>query len=368
MFKLRIINAIVSALISALLVNASAALGQEASKSSVDENGTLHVGSESIPYSDLASPQARRNFIEFTRGIEILVGKSQKGELSIQEKRELLDRILAIQGVERLRKVFAVDITSVMIAGVRADVIVPAGGIAPVNKHRVLISLHGGGMQIGGRYEGQMESIPIASTGAVKVIAVDYRMAPESHHPAASEDVAKVYRELLKSYPPENIGIYGCSAGAWLTGAAVAWFQTHGLPRPGAIGMFGWGLAGDHVGDSNYYFTGGRPAVPRESFEKDPYLLDADRTDPMVSPMRDSSLLSHFPPSLLISGTRDVGLSQVVYTHSRLVDLGVKADLHIWEGAAHCSYTEPVVDPDVPENRQAWSVITRFFGEHLGRK
>lgn len=67
-------------------------------------------------------------------------------------------------------------------------------------------------------------------------------MAPEWYFPAASEDVAKVYRELLKSYRPENIGIYGCSAGAGLTSQAVAWFQTHGLPHPPAWLARIWGL------------------------------------------------------------------------------------------------------------------------------
>ena len=44
-----------------------------------------------------------------------------------------------------------------------------------------------------------LESVPIASLGGYKVITVNYRMAPEATHPAAVEDVATVYRELLKS-------------------------------------------------------------------------------------------------------------------------------------------------------------------------
>ena len=79
--------------------------------------------------------------------------------------------------------------------------------------------------------------MPIAALGRIKVVSLDYRQGPEHRHPAASEDVAAAYRELLKTYRPENIGIYGCSAGGMLAGMSVAWFQRHGLPRPGAVGI-----------------------------------------------------------------------------------------------------------------------------------
>jgi epsilon-lactone hydrolase len=96
-----------------------------------------------------------------------------------------------------------------------------------------LINLHEGGFVFGGRWGGQIESIPIAAVGKFKVMSVDYRMAPEHRFPAASGDVAAVYRELLNTYQPKNIGIYGCSACGLLTAQAVAWLQKEGLPPPG---------------------------------------------------------------------------------------------------------------------------------------
>lgn len=369
MLHTRGIIAICGAL-SVSLFAAPDACSQEASLPSVDDDGTLHVGGEAIPYSDLASPEAKRNFIENIRGgnkVRELLTKDS----SIHEVRGVVDRLRMIPGLERLRKVFPVDITPSKIAGVQTDVITPAGGIAPTNRRRVLINLHGGSMIVGARYGGQMESVPIASLGAIKVITVDYRMAPEWTHPAASEDLANVYRELLKSYRPENVGIYGCSAGAWLAGQSIGWFQAHALPRPGAIGMFGWAplIGSGPVGDSNYIFTGGQPIFTPKIFnETYPYFKGVNWNDPLVSPAHYSSVLRKFPPTLLISGTRDIGLSPVLYTHSHLVDLGVDAELHVWEGAFHCSFAQPTVDPDVPETRQVWTVITRFFDKHLGKK
>ncbi len=61
-------------------------------------------------------------------------------------------------------------------------------------------------------------------------------------------------------------------------------------------------------------------------------------------PAGSPEIKRQFPPSLLISGTRDPALSSTVFTHAALVDLGVDAELHIWEGAPHCSFAQPFAD------------------------
>ena len=102
---------------------------------------------------------------------------------------------------------------------------------------RVLIDVHGGGFLENARTESHLESVPVASIGKIKVISIDYRMGPEYVLPAASEDVAAVYQELLKEFKPTNIGLYGSSGGAMLVAQAVALFQQEKLPLPGAIGI-----------------------------------------------------------------------------------------------------------------------------------
>ena len=75
---------------------------------------------------------------------------------------------------------------------------------------KVLLNLHGGGFNSdSGSYT---ESIPIASYSGVKVVAVLYRLSPEAKFPAAVDDSIAVYKELLKTYKPEHIVIYGTSA------------------------------------------------------------------------------------------------------------------------------------------------------------
>lgn len=115
--------------------------------------------------------------------------------------------------------------------------------------------------------------------------------------------MAAVYAELLKTYKPHNIGIYGCSAGGTLTAEAVAWFQSHGLPRPGAIGIFCSG-AGPGVGGYSAVIApvlNGRapPAVIDMYAEAKaaPYFAGADFRNPMVSPVESLTVLAKFPPA-----------------------------------------------------------------------
>ena len=348
--------------------------------SAIDADATVHSPALAIPFSSLSSTEQEKFFMNYFAHDSSceLDGR----EHDINDIRRELDDCLRV-GIAKLRATFPVDIKPRGIAGVQTDVIEPAGGIVARNKRRVLINLHGGGFMVGGGLGGQMESIPIAALSAIKVICVDYREGPEHKFPTASEDVAAVYQELLKSYPAKNIGIYGCSAGGVLTAESVAWFQTHGLPRPGAIGIFGAGALLPIAGDSNYLgpvLTGGRGPIdatwsyrstkPESDAKKIMPYFDVPELiikDPLVSPAYFPSVLAKFPPSLIISGTRDFELSPAVYTHSQLVKQGINADLHVWEGATHCAFGQPVADASVPETREAWDVTVKFFDKNLGK-
>ena len=82
------------------------------------------------------------------------------------------------------------------------------------------------------------ETIPIAYYARIPVVAALYRLAPEHPFPAAADDAVAVYRELLKTHKPEQIAIYGTSAGAILTGEVAVRLKQSSLPEPAALGIF----------------------------------------------------------------------------------------------------------------------------------
>jgi monoterpene epsilon-lactone hydrolase len=322
-------------------------------------SGTVHISSADIPYSTLASDTARSKFSNM-----IAMPSGPPPGSSIAEQRQFFDAF-NLDLSQKMQRRYGVRIKADRIGGVPVDIVIPSQGIAARNKARVLINLHGGAFMWGAHDGGLVESIPIASVGRIKVITVDYREAPENVFPAASEDVAAVYTALLKQYPAKNIGIYGCSAGGILTAEAVAWIVSHSLSKPGAVGTL-CGSALDIQGDSAFLGgpLSGQPFSENPLSARDlPYFKGADLKDAMVFPGESSVLLAQFPPTLLISGSRDFAMSSVVRSHALLVEAKVDAELHIYEGMWHAF----VIYPELPESQAAYLVITRFFDRHLGQ-
>lgn len=328
----------------------------------VDADGTVHVPAYALPVSEFLSPAARAYLVEHLKPDPALLraGGADNGVPPL------------IAGyLKRQNETFAVERREILLGGVRAYDYTPREGIARANRRRVLINLHGGGFM--GCWPGcaELESIPVAAMGHIRVVSLDYRQSPQHRHPAASEDVAAAYRALLKDYAPQNIGIYGCSAGGMLTGMAVAWFQKENLPRPGAVGVLcsGLTLAGDGFGGDSSYTTpaigdGRPPPRPGQTVLNMPYFAAASANDPLASPASSASVLARFPPTLMLSGTRSFDLSATAYTHGLLVKAGVEAELHVSEGMFHGFF----YNTDVPESRDAYALIVRFFDRHLGKR
>jgi acetyl esterase/lipase len=312
-----------------------------------------------VPFSNLVSEEAKRAFI---RLLSVSPPKADKGIAAQRAFYRHYNDVFA----NRMKELFPVTITEEKIEGVSTEMILPREGVSDANRSKVLINLHGGGFLWGEGSGGEVESIPIASMGRIKVITIFYRQAPESKFPAASQDVAAVYRSLLSKYEPGNIGIYGCSAGGILTAESIAWFNKVGLPMPGAIGTFcGFGAKFD--GDSAFLgprLTGSPDPKAESNIPLSlPYFEGADPTDPLVLPIVSPELLAKFPPTLLIGGSRDLSVSSLFHAQRELTKCGVEADLHVWDGMWHAFF----VDPDLPESKEVYRVIVQFFSTHLGR-
>lgn len=349
-----------------LLVGGRIVSGSPSSNGS-PADGTVEINRVSVPLSSLLSPEARAYMIHLIEDHPFRGGPSQ--EEDIKGFRAHQDEIMN-SFLDPIRHRYPVKIESKLIAGIYTQIVTPEAGISKRNLHNVLINLHGGGFVSGARTSSLIESIPIAATEKIKVVTVDYRMWPDAKFPAASADVAAVYTELLKQYAPQHIGIYGCSAGGMLSGMSIAWFHKYKLPNPAAVGVLCASLGDMFAGDSAHLAgplngmtmppgSGSHPAAPpRGGFA---YLNDADLKDPLVFPINSGELLSQFPPTLLLTSTRGFEFSSVLNTNNALVRAGVDSELHVWDGLPHAFW----YDSDLPESREVYNVIARFFDRHL---
>jgi monoterpene epsilon-lactone hydrolase len=191
------------------------------------------------------------------------------------------------------------------------------------------------------------------------------RLAPEHPFPAAVDDAVAVYKELLTTYKPQNIGIYGTSAGAVLTAEVAVESRRVGLPLPAALGIFSGSGDMSQPGDSEAFFTlrglVGDIQLPSRGPRNNPYVGTRDPKDPMLSPLYAD--LKGFPPALLVTSTRDFLLSGTTILHRAYLRAGVDAQLVVLEAPTHAFWNEY----ELPESKEALDIMAKFFNERLGR-
>lgn len=313
-----------------------------------------------FPPPSTLSRAARAAFAEFvTRGDPPLTG-------DIADVRRTFDAAWVQPAVDRWSARSAFKVEETTIAGVRTDVVTPSGGLTADRETQVLISLHGGGFVVGGGGPGGLaEAVPLTVAGGFRVVAVDYRMAPEETHPAALDDLLGVYEALTVTYDPERIGVYGTSAGAVLAGQLVGRLQRQGRPGPGAVMLMAaraspvFAASDCSVWAMNPMggFLGSTAIPPMRS-----YLSAEHLQDPELRPLDDPEVAGAFPPTRLVSSTRDTALASVLAAHAQLLDAGVEVELDVRDGFGHGFF---VLWPDLPESQSVWRAAARFFDRRL---
>jgi acetyl esterase/lipase len=317
-----------------------------------DPDGTAHI-TRVIPMPSTISAEAQK-------WLDSLDQQKVGPPETLAERRTHTDAWRKMDSAEA-RKLYPVNVEETTTAGVRTDIITP---LSTTDGKRVLINLHGGGFNSDSG--SLIEGIPIAYLAKIKVVSVYYRLAPENPFPAAVDDVVAVYKELLKTYQPHNIGIFGTSAGAILTGEVAVRLRQLGLPLPAALGIFSGFGDFSRPGDSWQMFTlnglPGRmePIDPRH-LPDDAYVGKTDRKDPVLSPIFAD--LHGMPPTLLVTSTRDILLSGTATLHRALLRAGDDAQLVVFEALPHAFWYHF----QLPETKEALELMAKFFDEKVGR-
>ena len=321
------------------------------------EGGVVDLGRIKLPVPNSVSPEA-----------QTFLASNPWGEtpetdepIAMWETRDATDAAFRMLN-EYALMIWPCDIEETAIKGVRCHRI--RNKDAPeALKNKVMINLHGGGFVIGSGALG--EAIPIAGETGIEVVAVDYRLAPEHLFPAAVDDVLAVYKHLLQDHAPQDIAIFGTSAGGFLTAMTIMRLKKECLPLPCCCGVFTAGGDIANLGETFNYLTLngfyshiGLP-MSHPLCERAVFVGDADLDDPLVAPIKGD--LSDFPPTLLVSGTRDAVLSSATMFHRALRRAGRDADLFVFEAMPHAHW----YNFQLPEAREAIDVMAQFFSKHL---
>lgn len=247
-------------------------------------------------------------------------------EMTVEQWREAYDGLGAL-----LPAAEGVAVESTDAGGVPAEWIGTGDG-------PVVVYVHGGGYCIGSLDSHRSMLTHLASAVDGRVLAVDYRLAPEHPFPAALDDACAAYRWALdQGLEPGRAVIGGDSAGGGLTLATLLALRDAGDPLPAAgVCLSPWA----DLTQSGATITENAdidPMVRAEDLERwtAAYAADADPASPSISPVFAD--LSGLPALLVEVGTAEVLLDDARRVAARARDAGVDVTtfegpdlIHVW--------------------------------------
>jgi monoterpene epsilon-lactone hydrolase len=238
--------------------------------------------------------------------------------------------------------------------------------IAPAHapKDKAILYFHGGGFRIGSVASHRELIAQIAEKSGCRVLAINYRLAPEHRFPAALDDALAAYGWMRdQGLKPGNIAFAGDSAGGNLVLAAMLALRERGLPLPVAgMLMSPWT---DLAATGASYTT----RAEADPIHQRPMILalaknylgeQGDPSDPLASPLYAD--LKRLPPLLIQVGNRETVLDDSTMFADKARAAGVDVDLEVWDGMIHVFQ---MFGAQLLQAHQAITSIAKFLNRHL---
>jgi epsilon-lactone hydrolase len=244
--------------------------------------------------------------------------------------------------------------TSVMAGRVPAEWI----DSSSADMDRVVLYFHGGGYVAGSIDSHRNLTGHIAKAVGCRVLALDYRLAPEHPHPAPVVDAVNAYRWLLaQDYAADHIVIAGDSAGGGLAVATLLRARSHELPLPAGTVLMSPLVDLEATGSSMTTRASMDPLITKSLVLDNVGLFigDGDRRDPDAAPLHGD--LTGLPPMLIQVGDAEVLLDDAVRLAALAETVGVRSFLEVWPEMVHVFQASASY---VPEADQAIARIAEF--------
>jgi epsilon-lactone hydrolase len=249
------------------------------------------------------------------------------------------------------------EVLPVDTGGVPGEVVATAAS----RRDRDVLFLHGGGYVTGSPALYRHFTWRIAAAVRARVLAIDYRLAPEHPFPAALDDALTAYRWLLAGTAnPQRTAVIGDSAGGGLALALLLKLRDDGLERPGAaVALSPW---------TDLALTGASLSLNAKS---DPmlnvadarlfarsYLAGADPRNPHASPLYGNP--AGLPPTLIHVGSDEILHDDAVRMAESLRAAGCLVQIEVWPRMPHGWH---LFAPVLPEARSAIARIAAFVDQ-----
>jgi acetyl esterase/lipase len=252
-------------------------------------------------------------------------------------------------GADMLRETVSAD-------GVPCEWVIPRNSLTG----QVLLYLHGGGFVFGLTPPHLQMGAHLARNLGMRILMVDYRLAPDYPFPAALDDCVTAYRWLLKQgIVAQNIVVAGDSAGGNLTITALMKLRDRGNSLPAAAACLS--PATDLTTRDSQRKGFKDPLLPPKAvkFYAQSYIGSNDAHNPLISPVFGN--LRGLPPLLVHAGEDEILCDDAVRIVSLAKSVGVDARLEIYPRMWHVWQ----LNLTLPQATQSLEDIAHFFKEHL---
>ena len=229
---------------------------------------------------------------------------------------------------------------------------------------RVMLYVHGGGYVLGSIQSHRVVIERLAAATNGRVLALNYRLAPEAPFPAAVDDAVAAYKWLLaQGISASKISIAGDSAGGGLTLSTLLALRDAGEPMPAcAVPISPW-TDMEGTGESMATRADVDPMVSKEILQQlaGTYLSGADPKHPLASPLHGD--FSGLPPLLIQVGDAETLLDDSTRLESKLKAAGVDATIEVWDEMIHVWH---LFAPMLDKGQEAINKIGEFVRGHTG--
>jgi acetyl esterase/lipase len=230
---------------------------------------------------------------------------------------------------------------------------------------KALVYTHGGAHVMYSAASTLGRAVVAAHATGIRVISIDYTLAPQAKYNQMSDEVVAAIEVLLaQGQRLEDLAIFGDSSGGGLAAAAVLKMRDRGLGMPAAAVLASAWLDVTPSGDTE---TTLHDADPNQLYEKHSKFAAAafadpqDQKDPYASPVY-GDFTKGFPPTLIQGGLKETLLSGFVRFYQALDTAGVPVKLDLYEGMIH-NFQDRI--PDAPESLLARRKMRDFLHQYL---
>jgi acetyl esterase/lipase len=264
--------------------------------------------------------------------------------------------------VKKRKPLHNITVEKETIANLSAEWVIAAN--VPKDKEQMILYFHGGGFFCGSCDTHRNMAAIISEASGVRVLLVEYRLAPEHKYPAANDDCLAAYRWLIDNgVTSEKIVIGGDSAGGSLAIMTLIVLRDAGDPLPAAA--FVMSPPVDLLNFDGESYISRAELDPMNSLKgcqiiADNYIGSTTIKPPILSPINLD--LGGLPPLLIQVGDHEVLLSDSVKLAERTKKANVDVTLEVWDNMWHGFQSFAAI---VPEAKQAVDNIGQFVRKHL---